>query len=82
MKLFLWTLGTTSVVWLCVVIAIIARYSKKIVDLQRNVKQWKFNCEALQKEFQRWSKANEKMETGNANSDFLGSLDILSNPKG
>lgn len=82
MKTILWTIGLSSVAWLFVIIGVIVRFVNKNAKLVKLVKHWKFNCEAYQRQFERWNKENEKMDTGDTNRDFLNSLDIVRNNKG
>lgn len=78
-KIILGTFIATSAAWAVLLCVVAIRNIAKQNKLKRLVKHYKFNAEAMQQQFIRWRKQYEKMETGNTNDDFLGSLDILHN---
>lgn len=78
-KAILITFGITSIAW-CILLCIVAiRNIAKQNELKKLVKSYKTNIAAMQSQFIQWRKQYEKMESGDPNSDFLGSLDILHN---
>lgn len=79
LQVILQTVTITSAAWGVLLCVVAIRNIAKQNELKRLVKHYKFNAEAMQQQFIRWRKQYEKMETGNTNDDFLGSLDILHN---
>lgn len=73
------TFAATSAFWATVFCVVIIRNIAKTHELQRLVKHYKINATAMQQQFIQWRKQYEKMESGDTNADFLGSLDILHN---
>lgn len=71
--------AAASAVWGTVLCVVIIRNIAKTHELQRLVKHYKTNATAMQQQFIQWRKQYEKMESGDTNADFLGSLDILHN---
>lgn len=78
-QIILGTFVATSAAWAVLFCVVAIRNIAKQNELKRLVKHYKFNAEAMQQQFIQWRKQYEKMETGNTNDDFLGSLDILHN---
>ena len=79
LKVILQTITITSAVWGALLCGLAIRNTAKQKELKRLAERYKYNAEAMQEEFRRWRKQYEKMETGDTNGDFLGSLDILHN---
>ena len=79
LQVILQTVTITSAVWAVLLCVVAIRNIAKQNELKRLVKHYKFNAEAMQQQFIQWRRQYEKMETGNPNNDFLGSLDILHN---
>ncbi len=79
LQVILQTITITSAAWGILLCGLAIRNTAKQKELERLAKHYKYNAEAMQEEFRRWRKQYEKMETGNTNDDFLGSLDILHN---
>ena len=79
LRVILQTITITSAAWGVLLCGLAIRNTAKQKELERLAKHYKYNAEAMQEEFRRWRKRYEKMETGDTNSDFLGSLDILHN---
>lgn len=79
LQVILQTVTITSAAWAVLLCVVAIRNITKQNELKRLVKHYKFNAEAMQQQFIQWRKQYEKMETGNTNDDFLGSLDILHN---
>jgi hypothetical protein len=79
MKIILGTFITTSTAWAVLFCVVAIRNITKQNELKRLVNHYKFNAEAMQQQFIQWRKQYEKMESGDTNADFLGSLDILHN---
>lgn len=71
--------AAASAIWGTVLCVIIIRNISKVYELQRLVKYYKTSAAAMQQQFIQWRKQYEKMESGDTNADFLGSLDILHN---
>lgn len=80
MKTILISVGLTSACWLVFLAYVLIRNFAKNKEMKRQLAAAKYYAEAMQKEFERFKKTYEKMETGNTNNDFMGSLDILQNP--
>ena len=80
MKVIFTTIGITSVCWFATMVYVLIRNSVKNRAKDKEIAQLKYTCNALQAQFALWRKQYEKMETGNVNNDFLGSLDILQHP--
>lgn len=80
MKTILISVGLTSACWLVFLVYVLTQNFVKNKELKRQIAAAKYCAEAMQKEFERLKKNYEKMETGNTNNDFMGSLDILQNP--
>ena len=78
-KIILGTLTAASAFWGTVLCVVIIRNLAKTNELNRLVKHYKTNAAAMQQQFIQWRKQYEKMESGDTNTDFLGSLDILHN---
>lgn len=78
-KIILGTLTAASAFWGTILCVVIIRNIAKIHELQRLAKHYKTNAAAMQQQFIQWRKQYEKMESGDTNADFLGSLDILHN---
>lgn len=78
-QIILGTFVAASVAWVVLFCVVAIRNIAKRNELERLVKHYKFNAKAMQQKFIQWRKQYEKMETGNTNDDFLGSLDILHN---
>ncbi len=79
LRVILQTITITSAVWGALLCGLAIRNTAKQKELKRLAEHYKYNAEAMQEEFRRWRKQYEKMETGDTNGDFLGSLDILHN---
>lgn len=79
LQVILQTVTITSATWGVLLCVVAIRNIAKQKELKRLVERYKYNAIATQEEFKRWRKQYEKMETGNTNDDFLGSLDILHN---
>lgn len=79
LQVILQTIIVTSAAWGTLLCVVAIRNIAKQKELKRLVERYKYNAIAMQEEFKRWRKQYEKMETGDTNSDFLGSLDILHN---
>lgn len=79
LRVILQTITITSAAWGVLLCGLAIRNTAKQKELKRLAQQYKYNAMAMQEEFRRWRKQYEKMETGNPNGDFLGSLDILHN---
>ena len=79
LKVILQTITITSAAWGVLLCGLAIRNTAKQKELKRLVERYKYNAIAMQEEFKRWRKQYERMETGNTNNDFLGSLDILHN---
>ena len=79
LQVILQTVIITSAAWGVLLCVVAIRNIAKQKELKRLVERYKYNAIATQEEFRRWRKQYEKMETGNTNADFLGSLDILHN---
>lgn len=79
LKVILQTITITSAAWGVLLCGLAIRNTAKQKELKRLAQQYKYNAMAMQEEFRRWRKQYEKMETGDTNGDFLGSLDILHN---
>lgn len=79
MQVILGTFIATSTAWAVLLCVVAIRNIAKQKELKRIVEIYKYNAIAMQEEFRQWRKQYEKMETGNTNDDFLGSLDILHN---
>lgn len=71
--------AAASAIWGTVLCMVIIRNLVKTNELERLIKLYKTNAAAMQQQFIQWRKQYEKMETGDTNNDFLGSLDILHN---
>lgn len=71
--------AAASAMWGTVLCVVIIRNLAKTNELNRLVKHYKTNAVAMQQQFIQWRKQYEKMESGDTNADFLGSLDILYN---
>lgn len=79
MKTILITIALTSVCWLVLLAYVLIQNYVKNKELKRKLAAAIYSADALQIQFERFKKNYEKMETGNANNDFLASLDILQN---
>lgn len=79
LRVILQTITITSAAWGVLLCGFAIRNITKQKELKRDVEYYKYNAEATREEFRRWRKQYEKMETGDTNNDFLGSLDILHN---
>lgn len=79
LRVILQTITITSAAWGILLCVVAIRNTAKQKELKRIAERYKYNAIATQAEFRRWRKQYEKMETGDANGDFLGSLDILHN---
>lgn len=79
LQVILQTVTITSAAWAVLLCVVAIRNITKQNELKRLVKHYKFNAEAMQQQFIQWRKQYEKMESGDTNADFLGSLDILHN---
>lgn len=73
------TFAAASAFWGTILCAVIIRNVAKTNELKRLAKYYKTSAVAMQQQFIQWRKQYEKMESGNPNADFLGSLDILHN---
>ena len=78
-KIILGTFIATSTAWAVLFCVVAIRNITKQNELKQLVNHYKFNTEAMQQQFIQWRKQYEKMESGDTNADFLGSLDILHN---
>lgn len=79
LKVILQTITITSAAWGVLLCGLAIRNTAKQKELKRTAERYKYNAIAMQEEFKRWRKQYEKMESGDTNADFLGSLDILHN---
>lgn len=79
MRLTLIVAAVISAFWLFLFSFWAIKQAQKNAEKDRKMQYWKYNYEAMQKQFQEWRKQYEKMETGNTNNDFVASLDILHN---
>lgn len=79
MKVILITIALTSVCWLVLLVYVLTQNYVKNKELKRKLAAAIYSADALQIQFERFKKNYEKMETGNANNDFLASLNILQN---
>lgn len=79
LRVILQTITITSAAWGVLLCGLAIRNTAKQKELKRIAERYKYNAEAMQEEFKRWRKQYEKMESGDTNADFLGSLDILRN---
>lgn len=79
LQVILQTITITSAAWGVLLCVVAIRNTAKQKELRMLADTYRYNVKAMQEEFRRWRKQYEKMETGNTNDDFLGSLDILHN---
>lgn len=77
MKLVIIVIVATSVFWTSILAMVIARFTAKLIDKNKEVKQLRYNVTALQLQYEEREKRYAKMQSGNANNDFVASLDIL-----
>ena len=77
MQSIFFAIGGTSIIWLIILCAVAIRNIAKNSEKDRQIKTLQYNVKALQKQYEEREKRYAKMQTGNANDDFLASLDIL-----
>jgi hypothetical protein len=81
MRTALIIIAVTSAIWLAIMASAMIKWIAEKKELRRQNAVLKNTITGLQTQITRWRKTNEKMETGNNNSDFTASLDILQNAR-